>query len=313
MSGAIDRLAGVPQRVRIASINVNGIRAAIAQRHDRVAGCRGCRHHHAAGGAGDRRRARDRAAGLAARQRRGAREGPRRASRSPAGSQPTAVRRGARATDRSTLPGGGSRRTSTSAASALTVVSAYVPDRRGRHPAAGRQVGCSSTRWRCGWRSSASTDAVRRRHGRPERRAPRVRHPQLEGQRQEGGVPPARARLLRPVPRRGGRTRSPASTGRWGSDSAGSTSDAASTARSTARTRGGRAAARRSTTTPGWRIDYHLATPALAERVTDYRVVRAPSWDTRWSDHAPVIADYTLGALSAVSAARAAGAASVAL
>lgn len=44
----------------------------------------------------------------------------------------------------------------------------------------------------------------------------------------------------------------------------------------------------------GWRIDYHLATPALAERVTDYRVLRAPSWDTRWSDHAPVIADYTL-------------------
>ncbi len=45
----------------------------------------------------------------------------------------------------------------------------------------------------------------------------------------------------------------------------------------------------------GWRIDYHLATPAMAERVTGYEVVRAPSWDTRWSDHAPVIADYTLG------------------
>jgi exodeoxyribonuclease-3 len=45
----------------------------------------------------------------------------------------------------------------------------------------------------------------------------------------------------------------------------------------------------------GWRIDYHLATPALGDRVTDYRVVRAPSWDTRWSDHAPVVADYTIG------------------
>lgn len=45
----------------------------------------------------------------------------------------------------------------------------------------------------------------------------------------------------------------------------------------------------------GWRIDYHLATPELADRVTDYRVVRAPSWDTRWSDHAPVVVDYTLG------------------
>ncbi|MEZ3159385.1 exodeoxyribonuclease III [Microbacterium sp. BWT-B31] len=45
----------------------------------------------------------------------------------------------------------------------------------------------------------------------------------------------------------------------------------------------------------GWRIDYHLATPALAERASNYRVVRAPSWDTRWSDHAPVVADYSLG------------------
>ncbi|MFT3798392.1 MAG: exodeoxyribonuclease III [Microbacterium sp.] len=42
----------------------------------------------------------------------------------------------------------------------------------------------------------------------------------------------------------------------------------------------------------GWRIDYHLATAPLAARVVDYRVVRAPSWDTRWSDHAPVVADY---------------------
>ncbi|MFC7926684.1 MULTISPECIES: exodeoxyribonuclease III [Microbacterium] len=46
-------------------------------------------------------------------------------------------------------------------------------------------------------------------------------------------------------------------------------------------------------TDTGWRIDYHLASPALAARVVDYRVVRAPSWDTRWSDHAPVVADYT--------------------
>lgn len=48
-------------------------------------------------------------------------------------------------------------------------------------------------------------------------------------------------------------------------------------------------------TDTGWRIDYHMATPALAERVTDYSIARAPSWDTRWSDHAPVIVDYTLG------------------
>ncbi|MFE1665531.1 exodeoxyribonuclease III [Microbacterium sp. P02] len=48
-------------------------------------------------------------------------------------------------------------------------------------------------------------------------------------------------------------------------------------------------------TDTGWRIDYHLATSTLAERVTDYRIVRAPSWDTRWSDHAPVVVDYTVG------------------
>ena len=45
----------------------------------------------------------------------------------------------------------------------------------------------------------------------------------------------------------------------------------------------------------GWRIDYHLATPALAARATNYQVVRAPSWDTRWSDHSPVVADYSIG------------------
>jgi exodeoxyribonuclease III len=45
----------------------------------------------------------------------------------------------------------------------------------------------------------------------------------------------------------------------------------------------------------GWRIDYHLATPAMAERASGYRVDRAASWDTRWSDHAPVIVDYALG------------------
>lgn len=42
----------------------------------------------------------------------------------------------------------------------------------------------------------------------------------------------------------------------------------------------------------GWRIDYHLATPALADRVTSYRVDRAASYDLRWSDHAPVVVDY---------------------
>lgn len=42
----------------------------------------------------------------------------------------------------------------------------------------------------------------------------------------------------------------------------------------------------------GWRIDYHVVTPALADRVEDYAVDRAPSYDARWSDHAPVVVDY---------------------
>jgi len=42
----------------------------------------------------------------------------------------------------------------------------------------------------------------------------------------------------------------------------------------------------------GWRIDYHLATPALAARASGYTVARAASYAERWSDHAPVIVDY---------------------
>lgn len=45
----------------------------------------------------------------------------------------------------------------------------------------------------------------------------------------------------------------------------------------------------------GWRIDYHLASPALAAGAGSVVVDRAASWDTRWSDHAPVVVDYQLG------------------
>ena len=40
----------------------------------------------------------------------------------------------------------------------------------------------------------------------------------------------------------------------------------------------------------GWRIDYQLATPELAKHLQSITVGRAPSYDTRWSDHAPVTA-----------------------
>ncbi|QCU78699.1 exodeoxyribonuclease III [Citricoccus sp. SGAir0253] len=42
----------------------------------------------------------------------------------------------------------------------------------------------------------------------------------------------------------------------------------------------------------GWRIDYHMATPELAARATSAVVDRAPSYDTRFSDHAPLVVDY---------------------
>ncbi|HAM25153.1 MAG TPA: exodeoxyribonuclease III, partial [Microbacteriaceae bacterium] len=47
-------------------------------------------------------------------------------------------------------------------------------------------------------------------------------------------------------------------------------------------------------TDTGWRIDYHVATPALAAMVSNYVVDRADAWDHRWSDHAPVVVDYSI-------------------
>jgi exodeoxyribonuclease III len=44
----------------------------------------------------------------------------------------------------------------------------------------------------------------------------------------------------------------------------------------------------------GWRIDYHAAAPALAATVVDYTVDRPASYDARWSDHAPVVVDYRI-------------------
>ena len=45
-------------------------------------------------------------------------------------------------------------------------------------------------------------------------------------------------------------------------------------------------------TDTGWRLDYHMASPGLAASITNYAVDRASAWDTRWSDHSPVVVDY---------------------
>jgi exodeoxyribonuclease-3 len=44
----------------------------------------------------------------------------------------------------------------------------------------------------------------------------------------------------------------------------------------------------------GWRIDYQFATATLAAAATDVRVDRQASWDARWTDHAPLVVDYSL-------------------
>ncbi|MDU0348847.1 exodeoxyribonuclease III [Actinomyces sp. MRS3W] len=44
----------------------------------------------------------------------------------------------------------------------------------------------------------------------------------------------------------------------------------------------------------GWRLDYQVATPRLAERARSFTVDRAPSYAERWSDHAPLVVDYEL-------------------
>jgi exodeoxyribonuclease-3 len=44
----------------------------------------------------------------------------------------------------------------------------------------------------------------------------------------------------------------------------------------------------------GWRIDYQLASPALAPLVVNYAVDKAATYEERFSDHTPVVVDYQL-------------------
>ncbi|MGR7002067.1 endonuclease/exonuclease/phosphatase family protein [Yinghuangia aomiensis] len=47
---------------------------------------------------------------------------------------------------------------------------------------------------------------------------------------------------------------------------------------------------------PGWRIDYHAATPGLAKTAGTAVVERAATYAERWSDHAPVTVAYDFAA-----------------
>ena len=44
----------------------------------------------------------------------------------------------------------------------------------------------------------------------------------------------------------------------------------------------------------GWRIDYQVVSPELAERAKEAVVDRAPAYDQRFSDHAPLVVTYDL-------------------
>lgn len=44
----------------------------------------------------------------------------------------------------------------------------------------------------------------------------------------------------------------------------------------------------------GWRIDYQLATPELASLASEVVVDRAATYGERWSDHAPLVVDYDI-------------------
>lgn len=47
-------------------------------------------------------------------------------------------------------------------------------------------------------------------------------------------------------------------------------------------------------TDAGWRIDYQLASASLAELASSCEVHKAPAYDQRWSDHAPVVAEFAI-------------------
>ncbi len=44
----------------------------------------------------------------------------------------------------------------------------------------------------------------------------------------------------------------------------------------------------------GWRIDYQVASPSMADAAVSAQVDRAPSWAERFSDHAPFVVTYDL-------------------
>ena len=104
----------------------------------------------------------------------------------------------------STAPAAGSRPTTRSAAACVTVVSAYVHSGEAGTPKQVEKYRFLDAMERADAGARRALRARRRRR-RPQRRPPHARHPQLEGQREAGRLPARRARLLRPLRRGRGR------------------------------------------------------------------------------------------------------------
>lgn len=48
----------------------------------------------------------------------------------------------------------------------------------------------------------------------------------------------------------------------------------------------------------GWRLDYQMDTPLLAHAAQNFMIDKAPTYDQRWSDHAPLTISYSLNAIN---------------
>ncbi|BDZ51616.1 hypothetical protein GCM10025867_38570 [Frondihabitans sucicola] len=173
----------------------------------------------------------------------------------------------------------------------VTVVSTYVHSGEADSPSKTRN-GSSSTRCHDAFRSSRSTTSSPSSWATSTSATP-PRHQELEGQRQARRLPASRTRLLRPLLRpRGQKGRGRRRFDRQGPRLGGRRSPGGRRRRGAYTWWSWRGAAFDNDT--GWRIDYQMATPALAERVKHYAVDRAESYDKRWSDHTPVVVDYDI-------------------
>ena len=273
--------------LRVASVNVNGVRAAFRRgmgewldgprrRPPRHAG--GARLHRRPAGAARRR------VGHPARPRN--REGSRRRrDREPQpGEHPPRRARRARLRQRRAMARGRlrGRRPRGHRGERLRALG------RGRHPEAGREVPVPRRDGGAAARAGRALRA-RARGRRPQRRAPHARHPQLEGQREAGRVPARRARLLRPLRRGRGRDDYNRGGGLGWVDVGRRFAGEVDGPYTWWSWRG-----KAFDNDTGWRIDYQLATPALADTVVAYTVDRAATYDARLSDHAPVVVDYDI-------------------